>query len=77
MEPQILQYGLKTLFSIFTWPAVMIFMPSNIYPSNSKGQLGTGLKAYPKAPLEARKSSKTLFKPIFKELMSDLRTRTI
>ena len=46
-------------------------------PLKLKGQLGTGLKASPKAPLEAGKSSKTLFRQIFKGLMSDLWIRTI
>ena len=46
-------------------------------PLKLKGRLGTGLKASPKPPLEAGKSSKTLFGQIFKGLMSDLRTRTI
>ena len=46
-------------------------------PSSSKGQLGTGLKASPQTPLEAGKSSRTLFGQIFKGPMSDHRMRTI
>ena len=46
-------------------------------PLKLKGRLGTGLKASPKPPLEAGKSSKMLFGPIFMGLMSDLRMRMI
>ena len=69
--------GLRITSSISIWLEEMISMPSSTYHSSSKGQLGTGLKASPKTPLEAGKSSKTRFRKIFKGLMSDLRTRTI
>ena len=70
----------KAFEPMTSWPfelEEMISMPSSTYPSSSKGQLVTGLKASPKAPLEVGKSSKTPFGQIFKGLMSDLRMRMI
>ena len=69
--------GLSTTSFTSIWLEEMISTPSNIYPSISNGPLGTDLKASPKAPLEAGKSSKTPFGQIFKGLMSDLRMCTI
>ena len=46
-------------------------------PLKLKGQLVTGLKASPKTPLEAGKSSKTPFEQIFKGHMSDHRIQMI
>ena len=69
--------GLRTISSISIWLEEMISTPLSIYPSNSKGHLGTSLKASPKAPLEAGKSSKMLFRQIFKGLISDLQMWTI
>ena len=60
-EQQTLGYGLRTTSSISIWLEETISMPSSTYPSSSKGQLGTGLKASRKTPLEAGKSSKTPF----------------
>ena len=68
MEQQTLGSGLSTISSISIWLEEMTSMPLSTYPSNSKGQLGTGLGASPKAPLEAGKSSKMLFGQIFKGL---------
>ena len=74
MEQQTLGFGLRTISFISIWLEEMISTPSNTYPSSSKGQFVTGSKASPKTPLEAGKSSKTLFEQIFKGLMSDLLT---
>ena len=68
---------MRTTSFISIWLEEMITTPSSTYPSSSKGQLVTGSKASPKAPLEVGKSSKMPFGKIFKELMSDLRMRTI
>ena len=65
MAQQILRSGSRTISFISTRLVEMISTPSSTYSSSSKGQLGTGLKASPKTPLEARKSSKTPFRQNF------------
>ena len=65
MEQQTLGSGLRTTSSTSIWLEETISMPSCTYPSSSKGQLGTGLKASLKTPLAAGKSSKTPFRANF------------
>jgi hypothetical protein len=46
MARHILQYGLKTFFSTFTWLAVTIYMPSNT-PLKPKGPARHWLNSLP------------------------------
>src|SRR4051812_42668618 len=66
MEQQTLESGLRTISSTYIWLEEMISTPLNIYPLSLKGQLGTGLKAFPKTQSEVGKSSRTLSEQTFK-----------
>src|SRR3954463_530697 len=77
MEQQTLESGLRTISSTYIWLEEMISTPLNIYPLSLKGQLGTGLKAFPKTQLEVGKSSRTLSEQTFKGPMSVPRMQTI